>query len=414
VATNWAGNVTYAAADEQRPTSLEELRRAVAESARVRALGTGHSFSRIADTPGTLLRLDGLPREIDVDAAAGTVRVSAAVRYGDLGPVLRRHGLALPNTGSLPHISVAGAVATATHGSGTGNQVLAGSVRSLSVVTADAEVRTVRRDVDEDFDGWVVSLGRLGVVVALELDCVPDFEVAQTVVEAVDEDEVGGRLASVLGAAYSVSVFTDWAGKGRTQVWVKDRVPAQAPTELWGGRLADGPRHPIAGMPTEHTTVQMGEPGPWDERLPHFRLEFMPSSGDELQSEYFVAASHAPAAWKALCGRRETLAPVLQVSEVRAVAPDAFWLSPTRGEETVAFHFTWISYADAVARAVASVEAALAGFDARPHWGKVFRTTPARLAELYPRLGEFRELVRSVDPAAKLGNDLVDGWLGLV
>ena len=413
MATNWAGNVTYTAADVQRPISLEELRRTVVEAARVRALGTGHSFTRIADTTGTLLRLDGLPREIDVDAAAGTVRVSAAVRYGDLGPVLRRHGLALPNTGSLPHISVAGAVATATHGSGTGNQVLAGSVRSSTVVTADGEQRTVRRDEGQDLDGWVVSLGRLGVVVALELDCVPDFEVAQTVVEHVDEDEVGRRLASVLGAAYSVSVFTDWAGEGHTQVWVKQRTPAQAPTELWGGRLADGPRHPIAGMPTEHTTLQMGEPGPWDERLPHFRLEFMPSSGDELQSEYFVAARHAPAVWSALCGLRETLAPVLQVSEVRAVAPDPFWLSPTRGEDAVAFHFTWTSDADAVAGAVAAVEGALAGFEARPHWGKVFRASPTRLAELYPRLAEFRELVRSVDPTGKLGNDLVDGWLGL-
>ena len=413
MATNWAGNVTYTAADVQRPISLEELRRTVAEAARVRALGTGHSFTRIADTTGTLLRLDGLPREIDVDAAAGTVRVSAAVRYGDLGPVLRRHGLALPNTGSLPHISVAGAVATATHGSGTGNQVLAGSVRSSTVVTADGEQRTVRRDEGQDLDGWVVSLGRLGVVVALELDCVPDFEVAQTVVEHVDEDELGRRLASVLGAAYSVSVFTDWAGEGRTQVWVKQRTPAQATTELWGGRLADGPRHPIAGMPTEHTTLQMGEPGPWDERLPHFRLEFMPSSGDELQSEYFVAARHAPAVWSALCGLRETLAPVLQVSEVRAVAPDPFWLSPTRGEDAVAFHFTWTSEADAVAGAVAAVEGALAGFEARPHWGKVFRASPTRLAELYPRLAEFRELVRSVDPTGKLGNDLVDGWLGL-
>jgi xylitol oxidase len=412
VATNWAGNVTYAAADIQRPSSLEQLRSTVASSDRVRALGTGHSFSRIADTSGTLLRLDGLPREIDVDTDAGTVRVSAAMRYGDLGPVLRSHGLALPNTGSLPHISVAGAVATATHGSGTGNHVLAGSVRSLTAVTADGELRTLRRDEAADFDGWVVSLGRLGVVVALELDCVPDFEVAQTVVEGVDEDVVGRRLNAVLGAAYSVSVFTDWAREGRTQVWVKERAPAQGLEELWGGRLADGPRHPIAGMPTEHTTVQMGEPGPWDERLPHFRLDFMPSSGDELQSEYFVEARHAPAVWSALRGLRESLAPVLLVSEVRAIAPDAFWLSPTRGEDAVAFHFTWTSDAEAVARAVAAVEDALAGFDARPHWGKVFRTLPARLAELYPRLGEFRELVRAVDPTGKLGNDLVDGWLG--
>jgi xylitol oxidase len=414
--TNWAGNVAYTAAAEVRPSSVAELQKVVAGADRVRALGTGHSFNRIADTTGTLLRLDGLPGDIEVDTTSGTARVGAGLRYGDLGPALRRHGLALPNTGSLPHISVAGAVATATHGSGAGNRVLAGSVRALTLVTPQGDLVTVGRDTHPDaFDGWVVSLGRLGVVVALELACVPDFAVAQTVVEDVDESALGGVLTSVLEAAYSVSVFTDWAGRGNTSVWVKERVGDVrwdgSPT--WGGRLADGPRHPIPGMPTEHTTVQQGQPGPWDERLPHFRLDFLPSSGDELQSEYFVAAEHASAAWERLAAMGDRMAPVLQVSEVRAVAGDPFWLSPTRGEATVAFHFTWVSDAEAVAPVVEAVEAALADLDARPHWGKVSGTTPSRLAQLYPRLPDFRRLVASVDPDGKLGNDLVDGWLGL-
>ncbi len=409
---NWAGNVTFGAAAVERPASVAEVQQVVARADRVRPLGTGHSFNRIADTTGTLVWLGELPPVIEVDSAARTLRVGGGLRYGDLGPTLHDAGLALPNTGSLPHISIAGSVATGTHGSGAGNQVLAGSVRALTVVTAGGDLVTIERASSPDeFDGWVVSLGRLGVVVELVLDLVPAYEIAQTVVEHVDEELVGRDVTEVLGSAYSVSIFTDWRGQGTTQVWVKRRVGEPQSDTTWGGRLADGPRHPIAGMPVEHTTVQLGQPGPWLERLPHFRLEFMPSSGDELQSEFFVASRHAADAWAALSGLTETLAPALQVSEVRAVAADPFWLSPTRGEPTVAFHFTWVSDRSVVDPAVAAVEAELAAFDARPHWGKVSGTPPQRLADLYLRLPDFARLVQRVDPDGKLGNELVDSWL---
>jgi xylitol oxidase len=413
---NWAGNVTFGAAGVERPTSVQAVQQVVANARRVRALGTGHSFNRIADTTGTLVSLSELPPIMEVDTRMQMVRVSGGLRYGDLGPVLREAGLALPNTGSLPHISVAGTVATGTHGSGAGNPILAAGVRELTVVTADGDLVTVDRESRPDeFDGWVLSLGRLGVVVELVLDLVPEFEIAQTVVEDVDETIVGRGLTSVLGSSYSVSIFTDWRGRGNTQVWVKDRMgetPGWAGFPLWGGRPADGPRHPLAGMPVEHATVQLGQPGPWLERLPHFRLDFLPSSGDELQSEYFVAERHATEAWTTLTRLSDVVAPALQVSEVRAVAADPLWLSPTRGEQTVAFHFTWVSDPDVVRPAVEAVESELAAFDARPHWGKVFGTTPARLAELYPRLEDFADLAARVDPGGKLGNELVDSWLG--
>ncbi|CAA9337343.1 MAG: hypothetical protein AVDCRST_MAG72-604 [uncultured Nocardioidaceae bacterium] len=414
---NWAGNVSYAAAEVAHPTSVGDVQRIVAQARRVRAVGTGHSFNRIADTTGTLLSASRLPRVVDVDSEARTVRVSAGLRYGDIGHVLRNEGLALPNTGSLPHISIAGAVATATHGSGAGNRILSSGVRSLTLVTATGDLVTADRESrPDDFDGWLVALGRLGVVVELVLDLVPDFEVAQTVVEDVDEGLLAEELTSVLASAYGVSVFADWRGGRATQVWVKEQVGRDGGWDgapLWGGRAADGPRHPIPGMPVEHATVQMGQAGPWNERLPHFRLDFMPSSGDELQSEFWVAARHASDAWTALSGLRDRIAPVLQILEVRAIAADPCWLSPTRGEPTVAFHLTWVSDADAVRAAVTALESELTVFDVRPHWGKVFVTTPARLAELYPRLPDFRRLVAELDPAAKLGNELVDGWLGL-
>jgi alditol oxidase len=415
--TNWAGNVSFRARHVHRPLSVQEVQAVVSRTERVRAVGTGHSFNSIADTIGDQVSLALLPPIVDIDSRSRTARVSAGLRYGDLGPALRKAGLALPNTGSLPHISIAGAVATGTHGSGVGNPSLAGSVQSLTLVTGTGELLTVDRPSrPTDFDGFVIALGRLGIVVELVLDLVPAFQVAQTVVEGVDDALVGEQLASLLAAAYSVSVFTDWAGEGRTAVWVKTKVGVAgewAGEPLWGGRVADGPRHPIEGMPTEHATEQMGVPGPWDERLPHFRLDHTPSSGDELQSEYFVAARHAPAVWDVLRAMQPIISPVLQVSEVRSVAPEPLWLSPTRGEAAVTFHFTWIPDAGPVRDAIGALEANLARFDARPHWGKLFGTDSATLNAVYPRLTDFAALVTSLDPSGKFGNPLVDRWLGL-
>lgn len=415
--SNWAGNVRFSPARVSRPTSVPELQQVVAGSDRARVLGTGHSFNRIADTAGTLLRLDALPRVIEVDRVARVARLSGGLRYADLRDPLRAAGLALPNTGSLPHISVAGAVATGTHGSGTDNRVLATQVRSLTLVLPSGDLMTV--DVGsrpDDFDGFPISLGRLGVVVELELRLVPSFEVAQTVVEDVDVDRVGDDLMAVLSSAYSVSIFTPWSADGAAQVWVKDLVGPEARwggDPLWGGRPADRPRHPIAGMPVEHATVQLGEPGPWDERLPHFRREFVPSTGAELQSEYFVAAEHAGRAWHELRAMASVLAPVVQIGEVRAIAPDSLWLSPTRGEPTVAFHFTWIPDAAAVHPVVSEIERRLAPLEARPHWAKVFSTPADRLALLHPTLDRFRALVGELDPQGTFGNADVDHWLGL-
>jgi xylitol oxidase len=415
--TNWAGNVSFGARDVVRPRSVEEVQTIVSRTERVRAIGTGHSFNTIADTDGSMISLALLPPSVEVDTVSRTARVSAGLRYGDLGPALREAGLALPNTGSLPHISIAGATATGTHGSGVRNPSLASSVRSVTLVTSTGDLLIVdRRTRPADFEGFVISLGRLGIVVELVLDLVPAFRIAQTVVDDVDDARVAEQLPQLLGAAYSVSVFTEWTGTGGTRVWVKQKVGTAdewAGAPLWGGRVADGPRHPIQGMPTEHATIQMSVPGPWDERLPHFRLEHTPSSGDELQSEYFVAARHANAVWDVLRGMHPTISPVLQVSEVRSVAPESLWLSPTRGEPAVTFHFTWTSDAKAVRDVVTALEANLVPFDARPHWGKLFGIGPSRLAGLYPRLSDFAGLVTGLDPSGKFANELVDGWLGL-
>jgi xylitol oxidase len=395
---------------------VKAVQAVVAGAFRVRALGTGHSFNPIADTPGDLISLAALPPLVEVDAERRLARISGSVRYGELAAAVARHGLALQNMGSLPHINVAGSCATGTHGSGLGNTTLAARVRALTVVTATGDLaRFDRESSGELFDGVVVSLGRLGIVVELELDLVSGFEVAQTVVEDVPDSSVADRLHEILAAAYSVSVFTTWGNVGVNQVWLKEAVGrdgAWAGSTTWGGRPADGPRNPVPGMPPRNATAQLGAVGPWNERLPHFRMEFTPSSGAELQSEYLLPLEHAAPAWHALSGLRSRIAPVLQVSEVRTVAADQLWLSMAEGTPSVAFHFTWFPDATAVLPVVTAIEEALAPHRARPHWGKVFTTPAPDLERLYPRLPDFRRLVGDHDPQGKFGTALVDGWLG--
>ncbi|HZM80429.1 MAG TPA: FAD-binding protein [Candidatus Limnocylindrales bacterium] len=368
---NWAGNITWRARATHRPASIEELQELVAGSDRVRAVGTGHSFSPIADTPGDLVWTDGLPIVLTVEDSR--VTVSAAMSLGRLAEALHSFALAVPNLPSLPHISIGGACATGTHGSGTGN--LASFVRSMQVVSHDGSIVTLGPEA-------AVHLGRLGIVTTLTLDLVPAFELRQYIYE----DLPFAAAPQALGSAYSVSLFTDW--KRITQVWRKSLGDDNWP----GARPADGPRHPIAGMPADNCTEQLGVPGPWHERLPHFRLTHTPSSGDELQSEYFVDFKDASAAIDALT--HLDLERALQISELRTVKRDAIWLSPAFGRDSLAIHFTWVSDYGVVRPAIEAVERALAPFDPRPHPGKL-SLRPARRSE------EFEALAARFDRTGK-------------
>lgn len=403
--TNWARNITYTAEEFHRPASPDALRALVADSARVRVLGSGHSFNRIADpgAGGVLLSVAGLPPVIDVDTTARTVRVGGGVRYAELARTVHAHGLALANMASLPHISVAGSVATGTHGSGVGNGPLASAVREVELITADGGTLRVARG-DARFDGAVTSLGALGVVTALTLDLEPSYEVEQHVFAELPLD--GLEYETVAASAYSVSLFTDWRAPGFRQVWLKRRTD-QAPVDFPWARPAAGAMHPVPGMPAVNCTEQGGIPGPWHERLPHFRAEFTPSSGSELQSEYLLPRADAMAALHALDAIRATLAGVVLTCEVRTVAADAQWLSPAYGRDSVALHFTWIEDAAAVLPAVRAVEAALGALDARPHWGKVFEMPSAVVRGRFPRLADFRALAAELDPAGKFANEFV-------
>ena len=414
IGTNWAGTHAYRAARLVRPRSVEELCDVVAASRSVRALGSRHSFSDLTDTTGTLVDLADLPVELRVDVAAtGSAAVASlggGIRYAELAAALDERGWALSAMASLPHISVAGAVATGTHGSGDRVRSLAAAVRALEVVGPDGTVRRLERGA-ADFDGSVVSLGALGVVSRLELDVESTYEVSQEVRTGLSWRMLEDRFDDITAAAYSVSIFTrSW--RAVDQVWLKHRTAQERPADRFGTVAATGTLHMLRGGSEQAVTAQGGVAGPWLHRLPHFRTEFTPSNGEELQSEYFVpreAALEAVAGMRALA---HTFRPLLLVSELRTVAADDLWLSGAQGRDTVALHFTWVRDEVAVRRAVRGIEEVLAPLGARPHWGKVFEMDARTLAEACPRLADFAELRDRVDPQRVFGNAFVDRVLG--
>jgi xylitol oxidase len=411
--TNWAGNIKFSTSTLHRPGSVEELQDLVARTDRLRVLGTGHSFSPVADSADALVTVADLPKRVKIDAAASAVTVSAGTRFGELTQVLEANGWALHNLGSLPHISIGGAVATGTHGSGRGNQNLAGAVRAVELVTPSGSVRRIARG-DADFDGSVISLGALGVVTALTLDIQPRYEVEQRVYEDLPLDALRANLLDVLSAAYSVSVFLTWNRPLAEQIWVKHRVDAGSwphGDEWVGAKLAGGARNPVPGMEPAFATQQGGVPGPWNARLPHFRLEFTPSSGDELQSEYLLPIANAVPALDVLAGLASKLGPLLHVSELRTVAADEHWLSEFYRQDSIALHFTWYKQPEAVEPVLRELEAGLAPLGARPHWGKVFYVEPPDVAALYPRFADARALFEAADPTGKFRNPFMSRYL---
>jgi alditol oxidase len=396
---NWAGNYYYRAGAIHRPASVEQLQEIVSRAPRVRVLGSRHSFTDVADSD-ELVSLDAIPPQIRVEA--GTVSSGGALRYGELAVRLRTEGLALANLASLPHISVAGAISTATHGSGNRNGNLATSVAAIEIVTSDGSVVSAARG-DPGFEGLVVGLGAVGAITRVTLDVEPEYSVRQRVFEALAWDKLFEHFDEISASGYSVSAFTLW-GDAVDQVWIKTRVPEEPRAELFGARPATVDRHPILGIDPVNCTAQLGVPGPWWDRLPHFRMGFTPSSGDEIQSEYHVPREHAIGAIDAVRRLGPVVTPLLQVSEIRTIAGDRLWMSPQYGRDTVALHFTWKPDQPAVERVLVDLEAGLSPFEARPHWGKLFL---ANAGPLYERRDDFVALIERLDPRGAFHND----WL---
>jgi alditol oxidase len=402
----WAGTHTFAAARIVNATSTEQVQEVVAASTQVRALGTRHSFNDLADTTGALVSVIDVEPAVEIDEAARTATVTAGTRYGVVAQLLNDRGWALHNMGSLPHISVGGAIATATHGSGVANGNLSSAVRGLEFVTATGELATVVTG-DEGFDGMVVGMGAFGVTTKVTLAIQPAFEMRQDVFRGMAWSAYLDNIPAVMGAGYSVSAFTSWLADDIEQVWVKSLADASVADELFGAaRDRESRLELIAGV--SNVTEQGGAVGPWLLRLPHFRLDATPSAGDEIQTEYFVAMADARDALLAVRALADRIAPLLLITELRAVAADTLWLSTAYARDSLAIHFTWKNLPDAVWALLPDIEAALAPFGARPHWGKVNRVAASVYPEQYARLSQFRALAEHWDPGHKFRNAALD------
>jgi len=409
---NWAGNLTYGTRNVFEPRNLQEVQEAVKQCDKVRVLGTRHCFNRIADSTDNLISTKNLNSLMNIDPVARKVTVDAGVRYGDFCKQIHDAGFAIHNLASLPHISVAGACATATHGSGVDNGNLATAVSALELVNAKGDVIMLSRDKDPDFYGAVVGLGCLGVVTKITLDLVPAFDVRQDVYLNLPMAQLENHFDEIMSSGYSVSLFYDWQKDAINQVWIKRIVKEgellRAEPTYFGAALADRNVHPIIELSAENCTDQMGVAGPWYERLPHFKMNFTPSSGEELQAEYFVPREHAVAAIKAVATLRDEIKPVLMITEIRTIDADDFWMSPCYHQPSVAIHFTLKQDVAGVNALLPKIEEQLSPFNVRPHWGKLFTLSPATLKSRYEKFGDFQQLLSLYDPQGKFRNEFMN------
>ena len=410
---NWAGNIEYSTDRIQTASSLDQILDYVKTQNRFKVLGTRHCFNNIADSKDGFLSLKAMDNVISLDPMKRTVTVAAGITYGQLCPYLDAKGFALHNLASLPHISVAGACSTATHGSGQKNGNLATAASGLEMITADGKVLSLSRERDrETFNGAVVGLGALGVITKVTLDIQPSFMMRQYVYENLPLSELKEHFDAIESSGYSVSLFTDWQKQRVNELWIKSRGEEgqafHATPEFFGAKLATRNMHPIAALSAENCTEQMGVPGPWYERLPHFRMGFTPSAGKELQSEYFVPRQHAVEAILAVERLRDQVGPSLLITEIRTIAADNLWMSPCYRQDCVTIHFTWKPDWPAVSQLLPVIEKELAPFDARPHWGKLFTISPADLKRLYKKMPDFIELSKRYDPQGKFRNDYLN------
>lgn len=413
---NWAGNLTYCTDKVHYPTTVEQVQTIIRQPERFRALGSKHSFNTIADSKENLISLQNMSRIVSLDQEANTVTVEGGMRYGELAVFLHENGYAVPNMASLPHITVVGACSTATHGSGIQNGNLATSVAAVEFVNAAGELVSMSRQKDgEVFNGAVVALGALGVVTKITLDLVPSFQMTQVVYRNMPMQVLKDNLMEVMSKGYSVSLFTNWKNLNINQVWIKDKTEGEETSnpdaELFGAKLATQKMHPIDDQSAENATDQLGVPGYWFERLPHFKMGFKPSAGAELQSEYFVPLEHGYEAMMAIASLQEKLTPHLFISEIRAIKADELWLSPQYQQTTIAFHFTWKQEVEAVMALLPLIEEQLAPFNPRPHWGKLFTMAPAVLQSRYEKLAAFKQLLQQHDPEGKFRNDFLHQYL---
>lgn len=407
---NWSGHHVFQATHIHHPKTVAEIQAIVEVSTQCKVVGSGHSFNDMADTTTDLIVLDTFTFAPVLDDEAGTVTVPGSMRYGDVATFLAPTKWALHNMASLPHISVAGTIATATHGSGVQHGNLATCVIAMEVVRADGSVVQVSEaSHGAQFNGMVVHIGALGVVTSVTLKLVPRFDIRQDLYLNLPFATAMTHFDDIMSASYSVSLFTSWQGDVIDQVWRKS-LPHEigaVPAIWYEATCATKTMHPISTVNADPCTTQMGVIGGWHERLPHFRMEFTPSSGEELQTEYFVDRRDAILALQAIRTIQDRIAPILHISEIRTVAADQLWLSMNYARDSVAIHFTWKKMWPQVKHVLPQIEAVLAPFAPRAHWGKLFTMSAAQVRANYPRMYDFLDLRAQWDPHGKF----VNSWM---
>jgi xylitol oxidase len=409
---NWAGNLEYSTSKIDYPKSVKEVQQLVKKHGKLKVLGTRHCFNTIADSKYNFISLREMKKIVSLDANAKTVTVEGGIKYGELCPWLNDKGFALHNLASLPHISVAGAITTATHGSGVRNKNLCGPVEALEIVTADGDVINLSKKDGEKFYAAVVGLGAIGVITKVTLNIQPTFMMRQWVYTKMPLQQIKEHFDEIVSSGYSVSLFTDWQNESINEVWIKSLVDdasnAEAKKDFFGAAPATKNVHPIIELPAENCTEQMGVPGTWYERLPHFKMGFTPSSGKELQAEYFVPHEHAVEAIQAIQKMGKEIGPHLFISEIRTIDADDFWMSPCYKQPSVTIHFTWKQEWNAVSKLLPAIEKELAPFNAKPHWGKLFTMSPSTLASRYQKMNDFKKVVAEFDSKGKFRNEFLE------
>jgi xylitol oxidase len=410
--TNWAGNLTYSTGNVFSPNSVEQVQELVRQQKKLRALGSRHSFNAIADSKQNLISTTALNKIVALDRNANTVTVEAGIKYGELCQYLHENGYALHNLASLPHISIAGACATATHGSGVKNGNLSTGVSAIEFVKADGEIVNLSIKDGAQFYGAVVGLGALGVVTKITLELLLTFNMQQVVYRNLPMRALEHNFETIMSSGYSVSLFTDWRNKNINEVWIKSRVEGNTlnsfPPEFYGAKLATKNMHPIEDQPAENCTEQMGISGVWYERMPHFKMGFTPSAGKELQAEYFVPFEHAYEALMAVEKLNDKITPHVFISEIRTIAADDFWMSPCYRRKCVAIHSTWKQEPDTVMRLLPLIEQQLTPFHPLPHWAKLFTINPSTLQARIEKQKDFKQLMQQYDPNGKFRNEFLD------
>ena len=409
---NWAGNLEYSSDVIFYPKTVEEVQQILKAHRKIKALGTRHCFNNIADSKDGFLSTKELKEIISLDKTAHTVTVEGGIKYGELCPWLDKQGYALHNLASLPHISVAGAISTATHGSGIKNRNLASAVSALEIVKANGSIVHLSKQDGDAFYAAVVGLGALGIITKVTLDVQPAFMMRQYVYEHLPLAQLQQHFDAIVSAGYSVSLFTDWQQESINEVWIKSRADDEAnkdvKNDFFGATPATKNMHPIAALSAENCTEQMGVPGPWYERMPHFKMGFTPSSGKELQTEYFVPHQHAVAAILAVQQLGKQIGPHLFITEIRTITADNLLMSPCYKQDSVTIHFTWKQEWKEVSKLLPVIEQALSPFNARPHWGKLFTLPPQVLDSRYANLQQFKKMVADYDPDQKFRNEFLN------